>query len=320
MDKTVLQTIFESLPKGKDWQLSVMSIKTGGETAVPSYPSRFVTLEPEAAMTDYLNEIAENYIGEKRAGVSRLSNVSLYRGEWSSEHIFYLKTEDEKVQKTIRSFKNSDQRQEFLGHPNEIDPNAMVLQGEILIGDIMQPVWLLSTRKPMQKLSRRFRWIKGRKVYERVDEELLTLSKVIDAVVMDQFVFFLSVSGAQAFVCEKICREIAERKVERAKKITTNVERLKKVSLKGFNPRRYLSFNECRVNALAQSEELCVKVSGLFGIHFDHQSRKFSLQSDDEAERLIKVICDRGMEDPFSEKAVEVAWSGPWAKKGEGKK
>lgn len=314
MDTTKLMSVFKTLPQGQNWRLSAMSIR-GGANSAPDFTSRLIILNPESAMTDYLAEIASHYIDKKHGWLLPFEEIVSYKGEWSSERIFHLSTDDEKVRETARRCKDADKGMAFLGNPEEIDVNALLLHGEISHGKEPTEVWLLSNRKPFQKLSRRFSWRKGKKVYERIDEQVLTLSTAFDAVIVGKDLFFLSIAGAQAFVCEKICREIAERKAKRLKTLAINTKVLAKVALNGFNPKRFLSFNEHRVNELESSSDMCRKISSLFNIPFDENSKKFETKNPGEAERLIKVVCNRGMEDPFTENAVEVAWSAPWARK-----
>lgn len=315
MDTTKLMSVFKTLPRGQNWRLSVMSIR-GGVNSAPAFMSRLINLDPESAMMDYLKEITSHYIDKKHGWLLPFPEIAPYQGEWSSERIFHLRTDDEKVRETVDLCKNADRGMAFLGNPAEIDVNAFLLHGVIPVDEAPTDVWLLSTRKPFQRLSRRFSWKKGRKVYKRIDERILTLSVIFDAAIVGKDLFFLSIAGAQVFVCETICREIAKRKVEIVKNLTTNEARLKEVAQKGFNPRRFLSFDPKRVELLSDSPELAKKVSRLFDIEFDPQAGKFSLRSDEDANRLIKVVCNRGMEDPFTENAVEVAWSAPWAKNG----
>ena len=147
--------------------------------------------------------------------------------------------------------------------------------------------------------------------YERITEKILTLSTKIDVVIVDDKLFFLTIAGAQAFVSESICKTVAQEKAKSIVKLKyiLGAETLTAISLTGINPRRYLGYNADRVADLDDPLKR-QKIAKMFGIKY--VKGKFDLNDKGDAERFIKVICDKGMVDPFKVVPVEVTSSKPW--------
>jgi hypothetical protein len=89
------------------------------------------------------------------------------------------------------------------------------------------------------------------------------------------------------------------------------VEALKAISQRGLNPRRFLCFNQQRVDDMKDAKNRC-KIAKIFGITCKGGCLDLSEKGD--AERFIKVVCNRGMMDPFTDDPVEVTGSKSWSR------
>lgn len=79
--------------------------------------------------------------------------------------------------------------------------------------------------------------------------------------------------------------------------------------MKGVNPRRLVSLNKSHLNKLDDINER-KSIAQKFNIPM--VGDVFDTKKSDTTDKLIKVLCDRGMVDPFDNDAMEVTGSKKW--------
>lgn len=77
----------------------------------------------------------------------------------------------------------------------------------------------------------------------------------------------------------------------------------------GHNPRKFVSFNDEHLEKLKKASNR-KKVAEKFNISLD--GNKFDTTKSDTSDKLVKLLCDRGMVDPFDDNPMEVAGSKKW--------
>lgn len=93
--------------------------------------------------------------------------------------------------------------------------------------------------------------------------------------------------------------------------ILNTTELFMSVAESGHNPRKFVSFSDDRLTAL-HSVEILNSIAARFSIPLDAANGKFDVSTDDAANKIIKLLCNKGMTDPFNESAVEVSSARQW--------
>ena len=269
-----------------------------------SYSAHSLSIQPKEDWMAYLKEVGTRYVGVKKPIIADDFDVKKYDGTPLEENeAFVIPKSDGCVKKCFKDFSGALMDASVEHRAESIKPNATAIcNGE-------KTCIFLSVRSPFSILKHKFWWADT--AYERITENILTLSTKIDAVIIDDKLYFLTIAGAQAFVSESICKTVAQEKAESIAnlKYISGAETLKAISLTGLNPRRYLGYNADRVDDLHDQSKR-QKIAKTFGIKY--VKGKFDLADEGDAERFIKVICNKGMIDPFKAAPVEVTSSKPW--------
>ena len=80
----------------------------------------------------------------------------------------------------------------------------------------------------------------------------------------------------------------------------------------GHNPRKFVSFNDKRLEVLKKKSER-IKYAKMFSIPLDESGNKFDVTAEGAAEKLVKFLCNKGMLDPIEQNAVEVDGAKKWS-------
>lgn len=304
--KEELRKAFEPLAQCGDTSFTLHAIKIGHgeENGEISYAAHSLSIRPQDDLIAYLKEVGTGYVGDKKPIISDEFDVKPYDGTVLDENeAFVISGKDGRVKKCFRDFCDVWATESVEHGADSIDPNA------IAICDDDKNCIFLSLRKPFSILKHKF-WYADSD-YKKIPGKVLTLSTKMDAVIIGETLYFLTIAGAQAFVSESICKNVAKDKADALAKLEyiSGAENLAAVSLTGLNPRRYLGYNEGSVAELRNATKRR-DIAKTFGIKY--ANGKFDLSEKGDAERFIKVICNRGMVDPFTEGPVEVTSSKAW--------
>lgn len=303
---TELRKAFEALEQCGDASFTLHAIKIGHveENGEISYAAHSLSIRPQDDLIAYLKEVGTGYVGARKPIISDDFDVRPYEGTALDENeAFVISGKDGRVKKCFSDFCDVWATESVEHGADSIDPNA------IAICDDDKNCIFLSLRKPFSILKHKF-WYADSS-YEKISDKILTLSTKIDAVIVGDKLYFLTIAGAQAFVSESICKKVAKEKAEAVAKLEyiSGVETLTNISLAGLNPRRYLGYNAERVADLGNQAKRR-DIAKTFGITY--AKGKFDLTDKSDAEKFIKVICNRGMVDPFTDDPVEVTGSKVW--------
>ena len=301
-----LRKAFECLVQCEDGSFKLHAIRIGhvAENGEVSYAAHSLSIRPQDDLIAHLKEVGTGYVGDKKPIISDEFDVKPYDGTALDENeAFVILGKDGRVKKCFSDFCDVWATESVEHGADSINPNA------IAICDDNKNCIFLSIRKPFSILKHKF-WYADSD-YQKIPGNILTLSTKIDVVIIGGKLYFLTIAGAQAFVSESICKKVAKEKAEEVAKLgyISGTEIFAAISLTGLNPRRYLGYNAERVADLSNQAKRR-DVAKTFGITF--AKGKFDLTDKSDAEKLIKVICNRGMVDPFTDGPVEVTGSKVW--------
>ena len=92
--------------------------------------------------------------------------------------------------------------------------------------------------------------------------------------------------------------------------IVSDIDTFKSIATTGHNPRSFAAFSEGKLNLLGNVKSRAV-VCQQFGIPLT-QDRKFDTTKKENADKLVKVLCNKAMWDIIEENPVEVDGLKTW--------
>ena len=272
--------------------------------------SRQITLNPAGKQNDLINAISSIHLGNGKKTLNAYREVRDYDGTADALVVYKLATNDqligEEYPKLIQAIAN----------PNvEADPfaygAAYLLNGEILLDGERVPVKLVSMQNPVTVLKHKFAYSNG--TFRELSDRVLSLRPIIDVVIVRKSVYFLSLAGENLFNMARSYKSVCHKDVEIIVKseIVSGMDQFAALAESGHNPRRFVSFNKDRLDEL-KKRDMRKRIADKFSIPLDASGEKFDATVAGTTEKIVKLLCNKGMTDPFMDTAVEVDGARKW--------
>lgn len=300
MSFNVLKELSKQLKECQSPSLHLVNIKD------MEYSALQIELGKELA--DFIKELSNNLAKD----IEHFQDIIEYDGSANSSFVYKITSENpifsdikEKLKKLKRELSICNV---------ESDPfhykNAYILQCSINFEKEKKSVLLISMQNPITTLKHKFFYTDN--TFKKITGNILNLRPKIDVIIIGESVYFLNLSGEKLFNLESAYKNNATKKVNEIQDadLINNFNVFKSVAEKGSNPKRFLAYNESNVSALKNKSKR-KQIAKKFSIPLD-SSGKFDIKSDKEAEKVIKLICNKGMLEPFNENPVEVDGIRTW--------
>lgn len=306
-----VKNIFASLSTCPVWSIQLLQIHTTKRNGT-SYVGREVILSPEGTLSGFVSEISTRYISGEKAVLNSYNDIREYDGSTMDQTIYKLDKSNplisEEYDALLEAIAQPDTEADPL-NPLEFKAKAYVLRGIITIDDEETPVKLISMQNPVTSLRHRFFRSSG--TFKEITDKVITLRTSIDVVIFDGTVYMLTLAGENLFNMERAYKAVCAEKLQiiSSYDIVTDFEAFSANAGKGHNPRKFVSFNDNHLQKLENIRSR-KRIAEKFSIPMDGD--KFDTSDPDAADKLVKLLCDRGMVDPFDDNPMEVAGSKKW--------
>lgn len=296
--------IFSSFPSYTDWHVQLLKIKTDKNNKT-IYTGRKISLHPSGAVKSLLDEISKRYSNSKNGFLRSYINVRKYDGSTINNVIYWLKSNDVLISEDYNNLLKAIGNPDSELNPLDFDFQACMFEGYRDDCSIK----LISIKSPFVSLKHKFFASDG--VFKEISDKVLSLSTTIDVVIISGVVYFLTLDGEKLFNMDRAYKKCGEEKVKDIIKngLVSDDKLFSSEAMKGFNPRRLVSLNKNHLNKLTNINNR-KNIAKKFNIPMVND--KFDVGKSDTTDKLIKVLCDRGMVDPFDNDAMEVAGSKKW--------
>lgn len=170
-------------------------------------------------------------------------------------------------------------------------------------------VKLVVLRNPITVLKHKFYWANGN--FEKIDNKVISLTTSIDVLIFDKTVYMITGAAEKLFNIERSYKLRCEEKLEEIKQsnVIYEFDNFKKFAEGGHNPRKFLAFQDNNFDKL-KDLKFRKNIAKRFGIPL--YEGKFDTREAKNADKLIKLLCRKGMIDPFDELPMEVDGSRTW--------
>ena len=139
------------------------------------------------------------------------------------------------------------------------------------------------------------------------------MHRYIDVAMIDNMIYMFNMKGEKLFNMERAYRAICQNKLEDviASGIVSNEDGFRKYAQSGHNPRKFVSFDENRLQKLRDDISFKNKMAEKFGIRQTPEGT-FDSSDSDNVNRIVKFLCKKGMIDPANDGPVEVEGAKRW--------
>ena len=303
-----IRSILQNLNNAKNWSLQVLQIKPS-KRAGTEYTDREITFDPAGRLEEFVSEVSELYIGAKGCFDAKFVNLSEYDGSANGKTIYKLNGTSPLIASEYNSLMQA------LANPNsEVDPFEMKARASVLVGQFERdetiiPIKLISMQNPITMLKHRFMQNKG--AFQELDKKVLTLRPTIDVLIYGNEVYLFTLNGENLFNMERSYKVLCSDYIAKVQEseIVVNIEKFSSVAGSGHNPRRFVSYNQSHLEKLKNASTRR-KIATKFSIPMD--GGKFDTNQEGVTEKIVKILCDKGMVDPFESLPMEVPSAKKW--------
>lgn len=317
MSLELLNTVFSNLAQANshNWELLLLNYEFSRQNEA-YYSCRWIEIYPPERFRAFLKDIAKSYVGKADTLTDRFTEVRERDGSADAKVIYKLSGTDPLISAPL------DKLLEASAHPDlEEDPlnykMASMVSSDMELDGERKTVLFLSVISPFTQLKHRYiRYGNGK--FGDIGKPLLTLRTTMDVLIIGRDVYLLTLNGEKLFNLERAYKKACKDKLWEIKKccdFIAGFETFSKEAQKGYNPRRFLNFRASNLEALrdAGTRE---KLARKFNLTLT-PSGDIDAEAKDTAENLIKLLCRKGMLDPFDEKPVEVDGARDWKRRGQ---
>ena len=308
MNLEKMKAVFAALPNCTVWSLQLLKINTSKQSGT-SYVGREITLSPEGTLTSFVKEISEHYTNKSKGILLSYHDITEYDGSTVDKFVYSLSKTNTLIVDEYNALMEAIANPDTELNPLEFKAKAYVLRGIIYIDDEKKPIKLISVQNPVTSLKHKF--LRANGTFTEITDKVISLRTSIDVIIMDDIVYMLTLAGENLFNMERAYKAACAGKLEEIKRccIVTDFAAFSSVAGSGHNPRKFVSFNESHLQKLKNSRSR-VKMAKKFSIPMNGDC--FDTTQPGVADKIVKLLCNRGMVDPFDDNPMEVAGSKKW--------
>lgn len=304
----ILKKVFENVSTCSAWSLQILEFnhtKRNGST----YLAREINISPDGKLTKHVKNLSDKYLSNDKNGLKQYIDCRDYDGSADAKVIYKLEKSSQLIVNEYRLLLQAIAKPDTEIPPLKIEAQASVIKGELLIDGNITSVKFISMQNPITTLKNKFLCSKG--TFKEISDNVLTLRNSIDLVIVDDVVYLLNLSGEKLFNMERAYRSICSNKIEsiKTKDIIEGFDAFKVSASSGHNPRKFISFDDTHLEKLA-NEDVRKWLATKFNIPLKND--KFDANKDGVSDKIVKLLCHRGMIDPFDDVPMEVSGSKTW--------
>lgn len=305
-----LNSMFQKLTDCTTWSILLLRITSSRRIGV-QYSAREIYLRPTGRLSKFISEITSDYVGNSNAKMFNFTDVLEYDGEAVDKVIYKMSTNNILIKDSIERLFSVIANPTVENNLNDFNFDAYVLNGSVKIYDEKLPIKLVSIKNPITSFKNRFYYDEN--TFKEINQKVLYLRTSIDVVIVDDHIYLFTSLGEKLFDMERTYKLVCKEKVQEILSSNIIYENNSDIFIQAatsrHNPRKFLSFNQDRLEKLKDVATL-TNMAGKYSIPVI--DNKFYVSDENAAEKIIKLLCNKGMMDPFEDAPVEVTSSKRW--------
>lgn len=306
MSLTLIKDVFSHLNLMTNRFLHLLSISSSQEPI--EYRCCKLKINPDGRIASLLEEIKKLYIDDGK--LETYQQVCDYDGTANAHTIYRLPTNHpliaDRCPLLMRAIAESAEK---------VDPfqfkSAYSITGKLNLNGQATNIKLFSVRTPITSLKHKFLY--SDTTFREITNQVLSLRTTMDILFVSDTIYFLSMNGENLFNMERAYKTACQQTISEVEQadIIGDIEAFSSRAAAGHNPRRFLSFKQSRLVAL-RDKRVRAEMASRFSIPLDANNDKFDASSQEACDRIVKLLCNKGMLDPFNDNAVEVDGARRW--------
>ncbi len=299
---------FDQLKSCNAWSLQLLHARDLEEGFV--YNAHTVTVTTPGAIAAFMKELGDAYV-QPKGRLSDYQTICDYDGSAAGHTLYRLEVSNPLIHKACKDLLHAMSHPDMKGNALDFKANAYVLKGEISLDEKRVPVKLFTIINPFKVLKHTFMW--DGDSFHVLPDKYLTMHRYIDVAMIDNMIYMFNMKGEKLFNMERAYRAICQNKLEDviASGIVSNEDGFRKYAQSGHNPRKFVSFDENRLQKLRDDIRFKNKMAEKFGIRQTPEGT-FDSSDSDNVNRIVKFLCKKGMIDPANDGPVEVEGAKRW--------
>lgn len=303
-----IKKVFASLSTCSAWSLQLLQIKNSKQYGT-SYSGREITLSPKGTLSAFVSEIAERYAANTNGVLGSYQDIIEYDGSTIDKVVYWIEKDNPLISAEYETLITAIATPDTELDPLEFKARAYLLRGIVIIDGEEKTVKLISMQNPVTSLRHKFLRASG--TFEEITDKVISLRTSIDVIIIDDTVYMLTLAGENLFNMERAYKAACTGKLQDIQQcsIVTDFDAFASIAGSGHNPRKFVSFNDDHLQKLKNANSR-KKMAKKFNIPLDGD--KFDTNQPGAADKIVKLLCDRGMINPFDDAPMEVAGSKRW--------
>lgn len=300
-----VKELIEKMNSKGIWSIKLIRIHTTNREGT-NYNCREIKFDSKEVLEEHIEALKGRYLTGNNSTLHKYNELRLYDGTTDSQVIYWLNKSSELIadtySKLIESIAVADQ---------ESDPLKEKYSAYVLSGFVDEkPIYLFSMQCPFVNMKRKHIWDKS--TFKPIDKPVLSLRLNADVIMFGDKVYFLSMAGENLFNMERAykatCSYCVNEIIETG--IITDIECFKNAATSGSNPRRFVSYNKGYLERL-KNKKTRERIAKKFAIPV--KDSYFDSEQEGASEKIVKLLCGKGMVDPFDDIPMEVSGSKNWS-------
>lgn len=299
-----VKQIIEKIDGNGTWSVKLLKIHTSAREGL-SYMAREINMSPHDQVKYHVEDLRRRYVGQQNE-IGKFNSITEYDGTTDSATIYTLNCESNLIKdsyiKLMDALANAD---------HEADTSKEKYSAYVISGTVEnKPIYLFSMASPFVNMKRKYIW--DNSVFTRIDKPVLSLRLSFDVMIYDNKVYMFTMAAENLFNMDRAYKAVCANCIEGIEYsgILIETEIFKKVASSGGNPRRFVSYNSNYLERLKNK-----RTRERIGKKFDIPMKDglFDTEQDGAADKIVRLLCKKGMVDPFDDTAVEVSGSKKWS-------
>ena len=263
---------------------------------------------PEKSVEEYIKSLAADCCED----VEQFERVLEYKGDGLEERLYWIGLDNAKISTVWKSIDGADRdcEQEWIRNYRQGD-SQMKFKGVMVESEVNgEAITLFTIVNPVKCVDHAF--FLSRNEFKEVDGPLLILPTKVGAIRFGDRIYFLSLAFLKLFIPKEEVNRESKKAVDSivATGRIADEGAFRDCAMKGYNPRRLLNCDEKKV-AIISDPKSGRTLREKFGIEM--KNGKLIVSKQEEVDRLIKLVTNRGMVDPFNkDAAMEVSGAIKW--------
>ena len=298
--------ILQLANKAENWKINLFKLSVTKKDGIKYFVEELSDFDKDGILKTVKEIISLYTDGEKSNAYTTIED---YDSSIISDVVYKMDISNDIIKDAYEVFISALADPDTETNPTKNKYDGYVLKTSIENNGEDVPIKFIFMNNPIKVLKNKFIKICGK--YTEITDEIIGLALNIDMISFGDKIYFFNNSGEKLFNMERAYKKICQEKVEEIKDIgiVTDIEAFIGVAISGHNPRKFISFNNERIESLKDDKMKSI-ISKQFRIPLI--DGKFDTSNNDASEKLIKLLCGKGKIDPFNNKPVEVAGAKEW--------